>query len=87
MLQKIRGVLKKRYDPTKYYLDVENGPFCPDCQTRHNTSHIEQVIIGSAQGTTFPTKVGTSVYNALIDTGVTHMKFRENPGICLVLAN
>ena len=35
-----------------------------------NTNHTE-VIIGSEQGTTFPTKIGTSVCNALIDTGTT----------------
>ena len=30
---------------------------------------MEEVIIGSEQGTTFPTKVCTTVCNALIDTG------------------
>ena len=33
--------------------------------------HTEEVIIGTEQGTTFPTKIGTSVCNALIDTGTT----------------
>ena len=33
--------------------------------------HTEEVIIGTEQGTTFPTKIGTSVCNALIDTGAT----------------
>ena len=33
--------------------------------------HMEEVIIGTEQGTTFPTKIGTSVCNALIDTGAT----------------
>ena len=31
----------------------------------------EEVIIGSEQGTTFPTKVGSTICNALIDTGAT----------------
>ena len=31
----------------------------------------EEVIIGSEQGTTFPTKVGSTLCNALIDTGAT----------------
>ena len=31
----------------------------------------EEVIIGSEQGTTFPTKIGTTMCNALIDTGTT----------------
>ena len=34
-------------------------------------NHTEEVIIGMEQGTTFPTKIGTSVCNALIDTGAT----------------
>ena len=34
-------------------------------------NHMEEVIIGTEQGTTFPTKIGTSMCNALIDTGTT----------------
>ena len=34
-------------------------------------NHAEEVIIGMEQGTTFPTKIGTSMCNALIDTGAT----------------
>ena len=33
--------------------------------------HTEEVIIGTEQGTTFPTKIGISICNALIDTGAT----------------
>ena len=50
--------MQEGYDPTKYYID----------ERRHNGSHIEEVIIGSEQGTTFPTKVGTTVCNAPIAT-------------------
>ena len=32
---------------------------------------MEEVIIGTEQGPTFPTKIGTSMCNALIDTGAT----------------
>ena len=32
---------------------------------------MEEVIIGTEQGTTFPTKIGTMICNALIDTGTT----------------
>ena len=63
--------MQEGYDPTKYYIDVESGPFCRDCQRRHNIHHIEEVIMGSEQGAMFPTKVGSTVCNALIDTGVT----------------
>ena len=34
-------------------------------------NHTEEVVIGSEQGTTFPTKIGTTICNALIDTGAT----------------
>ena len=30
---------------------------------------MEEIIIGTEQGTTFPTKIGTMMCNALIDTG------------------
>ena len=33
--------------------------------------HTEEVVIGSEQGTTFPTKVGTTLCNELVDTGAT----------------
>ena len=35
----------------------------------HETIHTEEVIIDTEQGTTFPTRIGTSVCNTLIDTG------------------
>ena len=38
---------------------------------QYETIHTEEVIIGTEQGTTFPTRIGTSVCNALIDTGAT----------------
>ena len=34
-------------------------------------NHTEEVIIGTQQSTTFPTKIGTSMCNALIDMGAT----------------
>ena len=34
-------------------------------------NHKEEVVIGSEHGMTFPTKIGTSVCHALIDTGAT----------------
>ena len=41
------------------------------------TSHTKEVVIGSEQGTTFPTKVGSTVCNALIDTGATRSCMTE----------
>ena len=37
----------------------------------HEFLHTEEVIIGTKQGTTFPTRIGTSICNTLIDTGAT----------------
>ena len=39
--------------------------------------HTEEVIIGSEQGMTFPTKIGTTMCNALIDTGATRSCISE----------
>ena len=40
-------------------------------------NHTEEVIIGLEQGTTFPTKIGTTICNALIDTGATRSCMSE----------
>ena len=48
------------------------------CQLENvQKNHMEEVIIGSEQGTTFPTKVGTTICNALIDTGATRSCMSE----------
>ena len=39
--------------------------------TNQDINHTEEVIIGTEQGTMFSTKIGTSMCNALIDTGAT----------------
>ena len=38
---------------------------------KQDINHTEEVIISTEQGTTFPTKIGTLMCNALIDTGAT----------------
>ena len=38
---------------------------------KQDINHMEEVIIGTEQRTTFPTKIGNSMCNALIDTGAT----------------
>ena len=40
-------------------------------------NYTEEVIIASEQGTTFPTKIGTTMCNALIDTGATRSCISE----------
>ena len=39
--------------------------------SKQDINHMEEVIIGTEQGTTFPIKIDTSMCNALIDTGTT----------------
>ena len=43
---------------------------------KQDINHTE-VIIGTEQGTTFPTKIGTLMCNALIDTGATRSCISE----------
>ena len=43
----------------------------------NTVNHTEEVIIGSEKGTTFPTKVGTTICNALIDIGATRSCMSE----------
>ena len=43
----------------------------------NNVNHTEEVIIGSEQGTTFPTKIGATMCNAFIDTGATRSCMSE----------
>ena len=42
-----------------------------------DVNHMEEVVIGLEQGTTFPTRIGTSVCHALIDTGATRRCISE----------
>ena len=50
-----------------------------------NINHMEEVVIGSEQGTTFPTRIGTSMCNALIDTGATRSCISEKYYLSLLL--
>ena len=45
--------------------------------SNQDINHTE-VIIGTEQGTTFPTKIGILMCNALIDTGATRSCISEN---------
>ena len=50
---------------------------CQPENLNENDNHTEEVIIGSEQGMTFPTKIGTTMCNALIDTGATRSCMSE----------
>ena len=45
--------------------------------SENTVNHTEEVVIGSEQGTSFPTKVGTTLCNALIDTSATRSCMSE----------
>ena len=50
----------------------------PQEEYKENTvNHTEEVVTGSEQGTTFSTRVGTKLCNALIDTGATRSCMSE----------
>ena len=57
--------------------DIEIIPCQLNSQSEYNINHAEDVIMGSEQGTTFPTKMGTTLCNALIDTGATRCCISE----------
>ena len=67
----------ENYEPIKYYKDIETAYCQSDNQNEYSIDHTEEVIIGLEQGTTFPTKMGTTVCNALIDTGATRCCISE----------
>ena len=70
-------LLKKSYSHPKYYNDVELNPFCHHCHERQKMETIEQVVIGTETGTTFPTDLQGSKCNALVDTSVTRSCISE----------
>ena len=69
--------MKKGYSHPKYYSDVELKPFCQNCHERHTVEVVEQVVIGSERGTTFPITIQDTKCNALIDTGTTRSCISE----------
>ena len=56
--------LNKGSDETETIPNVIN-------MSKQDVNHTDKVIIGMEQGMTFPTKIGTTMCNALIDTGAT----------------
>ena len=57
---------------------VINQPIKNEVIEKELIDSAEEVIIGSEQGTTFPTKVGSMLCNALIDTGATKSCMSES---------
>ena len=59
-------------------MSVLNQPLKHEIITKELIDSAEEVIIGSEQGTTFPMKVGSTLCNALIDTGATKSCMSES---------
>ena len=76
--QKELNIIPERADITTYQSENLN---------EYNANHTEEVIIGSEQGTIYPTKIGTTMCNAMIDTGVTRNCMSEKYYKKLQLAN
>ena len=58
-------------------IDKNSVPKSQENINDYTINHTEEVVIGSEQGTTFPTKVGSTLCNALIDTGATRSCMSE----------
>ena len=67
----------ENYEPNQYYKDTEMTLCQSENLDEYGIDHTEEVVIGLEQGTTFPTKMGTTVCNALIDTGATRCCISE----------
>ena len=67
----------ENYEPYQYYKDTETTLCQSENLDEYGIDHTEEVVIGSEQGTTLPTKIGTTVCNALIDTSATRCCISE----------
>ena len=67
----------ENYEPNQYYKDTETALCQSESLNEYDIDHTEEVAIGLEQGTTFPTRMGTTVCNALIDTGATRCCISE----------
>ena len=67
----------ENYEPSQYYKDIETTFSQLEKLDEYGIGHTEEVVIGLEQGTTFPTKICTTVCDALIDTGATRCCISE----------
>ena len=60
-------------EPTKFDKGSDETETIPNVidMSKQDVNHTDEVVIGTEQGMTFPTKVGTTMCNTLIDTGAT----------------
>ena len=70
-IQDLSSSFLENYEPDNYHGEIDTTFYQSKSLVEYGMDHTEEVVIGSEQGTTFPTKIGTTICNALIDTGAT----------------
>ena len=70
-MQDLPSLCPEQKEPNNFLRKTDIIPYQSKNLDESNINHTEEVIIGSEQGMTFPTKIGTTMCNALIDTSAT----------------
>ena len=76
-IQELPSLFLEQYEPDICLGDMDVTSYQSKGLDESSIDHTEEVIIGSEQGMTFPTKIGTTMCNALIDTGATRCCINE----------
>ena len=76
-MQDLSSLYSEQKEPEDFLERTTITPCQPEDLNENNINHTEEVIIGSEQGMTFPTRIGTTMCNALIDTGATRSCMSE----------
>ena len=69
-------MMLENYEPYQYYKNIEITLCQSESLDKYSIDHTEEVV-GLEQGTTFPTMMGTTVCNALLDTSDTRCCISE----------
>ena len=73
----LSSLLLEQYKPDIHVGKMAITSYQSKGSDKSSIDHTEDIIIGSEQGMTFPTKIGTTLCNALIDTGITRCCISE----------
>ena len=76
-MQNLSSLCSEQKEPDDFLEKITITSYQPENLNENSVNHTEEVIIGSEQGTTFPTRIGTTMCNALIDTGPTRSCMSE----------
>ena len=64
--------LEVRYGPDFFYQDIESGKYCFNCEKRHQSICVHEVVVGLKRETTFTAHISNKRCHALVDTGASH---------------